>query len=146
MRNDAQCILDRTVSELESIASEIATEEKAWINARMREISNVAGTLMSMGAGYVYFLLEMYTKQMFADPDFALESLRYAYGPSIDAAPVTLGTFIDSNITLAQQNPDAVVFGIIAGLAHYALFRKIHNAIFNTPSKKDAESGGVAYS
>lgn len=124
---------------------DIANQEQTYIMATMREISNVAGTLFSTGAGYVYFLLEMYVKNVIADPDFALRSLAYSYGPHTDAVPYTLGQFIDTNISLAQQNPDALVVGIMAGIAHYALFRVMHNAVFNTPPKQVAESGGVAY-
>ena len=47
-----------------------------------------------------------------------------------DAVPLTPGSFIDATVTLAQQNPDAVAFGIVAGAAYYGLSRIQHNSMF----------------
>ncbi len=123
-----------TPKTLDALVNSNAPKTNLAVSA-ISAVTHGFGILLSAAAAYECFLLEIYTKHVFAEPGFELNAIKQ-HVTSSGAEPLTLNSFIDFNITLAQQNPDAVAVGIAGFAAFYALSRVMHAAQFgnNTPA------------
>ena len=138
--------MDDTPQSLDVVVnSETQDPASTVILGATKLVSHVAGTLLSAFSGYQCFLLEIYIKHVIAEPDFALNALTHSYAASSDAVPYTLSDFVDSNVVLAQQSPEAVAVGVAGFIAFYALFRVMHSAIFDNASIPHTQPQPASY-